>query len=36
MEKSHVVSYIDLEPAHTVLAQACLGGLFQPDVPVEC
>ena len=27
--------YIDLEPAHTILAQACLGVLLQPDDGVE-
>ena len=27
--------YIDLEPAHTILAQACMGVLIQPDDHVE-
>jgi ankyrin repeat protein len=27
--------YIDLEPAHTILAQACMGVLLQPDDHVE-
>ena len=27
--------HISLEPAHTVLAQACLGILLQPEIPIE-
>ncbi len=27
--------HIDLEPAHTILAQACMGVLLQPDIHVE-